>query len=97
MLRQCGELVFTVAPAGKVVGGRVGTAFAQSFGGAYGTRLRLVQLLACAVSRPQKTECRRSTPLSTTNDGDTKTLTADVDTGAAAPVVLAAAPGPAVS
>ncbi|GAA4053645.1 RHS repeat-associated core domain-containing protein [Actinomadura miaoliensis] len=95
-------LVFTVAPAGEAAAGRVGvrldySGFAQAFGGAYGTRLRLVQLPACAVTTPQKTECRRSAPLTTTNDGEAKTLTADVDTGAAAPVVLAAAPGPAGS
>jgi hypothetical protein len=42
-------LVFTIAPTGEAANGRVGvqldySAFAQAFGGAYGTRLRLVQL-----------------------------------------------------
>ncbi|MEW2354543.1 RHS repeat-associated core domain-containing protein [Spirillospora sp. NPDC029432] len=95
-------LVFTIAPAGEATGGRVGVRldysdFAQAYGGAYGHRLRLVQLPGCAITTPEKAECRKPTPLDTANDGEGKTLTSDVDAGAGAPVVLAASPGPAGS
>ncbi|WP_242909192.1 polymorphic toxin-type HINT domain-containing protein [Actinomadura terrae] len=102
-------LMFTLTPDAKATPGRVGvrvdySAFAQAFGGSYGTRLRLVQLPACALTTPNNPECRTSTPVITDNNGEARTLTADVETApagqqsaSASPVVLAAAAAPAGS
>ncbi|RKS68417.1 RHS repeat-associated protein [Actinomadura pelletieri DSM 43383] len=93
-------LMFTLAPAGQGASGRVGVrvdyaAFAQAFGGSYGTRLRLVQLPACVLSAPAKAECRAATPIPTVNNGETQTLTADVNTNAQnGPAMLAAVAAP---
>ncbi|TMR03451.1 sugar-binding protein [Actinomadura soli] len=92
-------LLFTLTPADAGAAGRVGVrvdyaAFAQAFGGAYGTRLRLAQLPACAVTTPSRPECRGVTPLTTTNNGETHTLTADVATAQTGPTVLAAVAAP---
>lgn len=53
-------------------------AFAHAIGGDWGARLRLVQLPECAVTTPERTECRRQTPLKSVNDAVTRTVTADV-------------------
>ena len=53
---------------------------AQAFGGSYGARLRLVQLPACAVSTPERPECRTQSPVPTRNNGEAKTLTTEVET-----------------
>ncbi|TDB73280.1 sugar-binding protein, partial [Actinomadura sp. KC216] len=95
-------LLFTLSPADADAAGRVGVrvdyaAFAQAFGGSYGTRLRLVQLRSCAVTTPMRPECQVSTPVSTTNNGEARTLTADVATGQTGPTVLAAVAAPAGS
>ncbi|MFH8558202.1 polymorphic toxin-type HINT domain-containing protein [Streptomyces celluloflavus] len=67
------------------------SAFAGAFGGAYASRLRLVELPACAVSDPSKASCRTAKPLPTTNDGEHHTLTAaSVPLRSNAPTVLAA-------
>ncbi|MFI0405534.1 RHS repeat-associated core domain-containing protein [Actinomadura sp. 3N508] len=97
-------LVFTLTPESEATSGRVGvrvdySTFAQAFGGSYGTRLRLVNLPACVLTTPAKPECRSFAPIVTTNDGETKTLAADVETvpstaGASAPTVLAAVAAP---
>ncbi|TDD84804.1 RHS repeat-associated core domain-containing protein [Actinomadura rubrisoli] len=97
-------LVFTLVPDAKATAGRVGvrvdySSFAQAFGGSYGTRLRLVQLPACALTTPAKPECRTSAPVTTANNGETKTLTADVETitpvsPTLTPMVLAAVAAP---
>ncbi|QXJ24408.1 sugar-binding protein [Actinomadura graeca] len=88
-------LVFTLTPDGKAAAERVGvrvdySAFAQAFGGSYGSRLRLVRLPVCALTTPAEPECQTSTPVATTNNGETRTLTADVAT----PTVLAAVAAP---
>ncbi len=65
--------------------------FAGAFGGAYASRLRLVELPACAVSDPSQASCRTAKPLPTTNDGEHHTLTAaSVPLRSNAPTVLAA-------
>ncbi|MEU8303533.1 RHS repeat-associated core domain-containing protein [Actinomadura sp. NPDC048955] len=96
-------LMFTLAPADQGASGRVGvrldySSFAQAFGGSYGTRLRLARLPACALTTPARPECRTSVPVPTANDGEKRTLAADVDTadasGQAAPTVLAAVAAP---
>ncbi|MEV4562246.1 RHS repeat-associated core domain-containing protein [Nonomuraea sp. NPDC049419] len=76
--------------------GRVGvridySSFAQSYGGAYGSRLRLVRLPGCVLTTPDAPGCRTPTPLPAANDGAARTLTAEVD--ASAGTVLMAAAG----
>ncbi|GAA4227274.1 RHS repeat-associated core domain-containing protein [Actinomadura meridiana] len=92
-------LLFTLTAPGR---GRVGVrvdyaAFAQAFGGSYGSRLRLVQLPGCAVIAPVKPECRASSPIPSTNSGESRTLAADVTTTSGTPTVLAAVAAPAGS
>ncbi|MFD9793851.1 RHS repeat-associated core domain-containing protein [Streptomyces sp. NPDC059070] len=65
------------------------TAFRGAYGADWGSRLRLVQLPACALSTPEKAECRTMTPLASRNDTKAGALTAEV---ALAPDT-AAAPG----
>ncbi|MBC6460895.1 sugar-binding protein [Actinomadura sp. HBU206391] len=93
-------VVLTMSRSDKVTtAGRVGvrldySGFAQAFGGSYGSRLRLVRLPGCALTAPQKAECRKGTPVATDNDAVAKTLTADVEAAPAAslePTVLATA------
>ncbi|MFI7502822.1 RHS repeat-associated core domain-containing protein [Streptomyces sp. NPDC049687] len=66
--------------------------FAGAYGGAYASRLHLVQLPACALTTPAKDVCRKSTPLATRNDTDARTLTASaVSLRSSGMTVLAAA------
>ncbi|MER7969458.1 polymorphic toxin-type HINT domain-containing protein [Streptomyces sp. NPDC096080] len=78
--------------AAGVVGATVDYAsFAQSFGGAYASRLTLVSLPPCALDSPTVPRCRTATPVPTFNDTEAKTLTASsVKVRAGAPTVLAA-------
>ncbi|MDL4813143.1 RHS repeat-associated core domain-containing protein [Actinomadura opuntiae] len=76
-------VAFTVARTDKTDAGQVGvqldySQFARAFGGAYGSRLRLFQMPACALSSPDKAQCRLVAPLETVNNADTRTLTAQV-------------------
>ncbi|GAA2665781.1 RHS repeat-associated core domain-containing protein [Streptomyces aculeolatus] len=65
--------------------------FAESFGGAYGSRLTLTELRACALTRPVRPECRTGEPVKTTNDTEQQTLNAaDVVVGGSTPTILAA-------
>ncbi|MFD4030823.1 polymorphic toxin-type HINT domain-containing protein [Streptomyces sp. NPDC058637] len=64
---------------------------AQAYGGAYGARLTLVRLPACALTTPETSGCRTRTPVETVNDTERGTLTApSVRVAAAGPTVLAA-------
>lgn len=64
--------------------------FANAFGGDYGSRLRLVQLPACALTTPQLAACRTHTPVpGAQNSTAAHTLSALMPTDSAA--VLAAA------
>ncbi|MFE3072348.1 RHS repeat-associated core domain-containing protein [Streptomyces sp. NPDC059247] len=47
-----------------------------AYGAGWSSRLRLVTLPACALTTPDKPECRTQTPLVTENDTETHTLTA---------------------
>ncbi|MFD9411015.1 polymorphic toxin-type HINT domain-containing protein [Streptomyces sp. NPDC059989] len=61
-------------------------AFRGAYGGDYAARLHLVELPACALTTPQRAECRTQNPLPTRNDTRSGTLTAQVNTpGAAVP------------
>ncbi|MFG2013768.1 RHS repeat-associated core domain-containing protein [Actinomadura geliboluensis] len=82
-------LAFTVARTDAAAPGRVKlrldySAFAQAFGGAYGPRLRLMQMPACALTTPDQPQCRTPKPVATDNDGVRKTLTAEVEAAPAA-------------
>ncbi|MFC8231533.1 RHS repeat-associated core domain-containing protein [Streptomyces sp. NPDC057284] len=69
------------------------SAFKDAYGGDWAGRLRLVQLPACALTTPAVASCRKQTPLASTNDAKTQTVSAEVAlsaTTAAQPMVLAA-------
>ncbi|MEZ0090137.1 polymorphic toxin-type HINT domain-containing protein [Streptacidiphilus sp. EB129] len=76
-----------VTPVGTGRGAvRVGvdySAFAQGYGGDYATRLRLVELPACALTTPQVAACRVQTRLASVNDTAAKSLSATVTLGQA--------------
>ncbi|XJJ56873.1 hypothetical protein OHU45_37660 [Streptomyces tubercidicus] len=102
--RQAGVdgLLFTLEPAGSPAAAarqqpgplRVSvdyTDFAGAYGGGYASRLRLVELPACAATTPDKASCRTPKPLATRNDTERHTLTAaSVALRANGPTVLAA-------
>ncbi|MFD4739216.1 RHS repeat-associated core domain-containing protein [Streptomyces virginiae] len=59
--------------------------FRGAYGGDYASRLRLVELPACALTTPERAECRTQKPLQTRNDTRAGKLSAQVTTlGAAA-------------
>lgn len=65
--------------------------FAGAYGGGYASRLRLVELPACAATTPDKSACRIAKPLATSNNTEKHTLTASsVPLRANGPTVLAA-------
>lgn len=91
--------VFTVTlPSGAdAVATRVGldySGFASAYGGNFGSRLKLVQLPQCALTTPQQAQCRRATPLRSSNDVAAQTVSAQLDwsksTSGSQSVVLAA-------
>ncbi|WP_426510218.1 polymorphic toxin-type HINT domain-containing protein [Dactylosporangium sp. McL0621] len=57
--------------------------FATAYGADWSTRLKLVELPACAQSTPERAECR-GTDVPSHNDSKTKTVSADVVLGATA-------------
>ncbi|MFJ9537082.1 RHS repeat-associated core domain-containing protein [Streptomyces sp. NPDC101225] len=54
------------------------SSFASAVGGAWSQRLGLVQLPACALTTPQKPECRKQRPLASDNDSAHQTVSAKV-------------------
>ncbi|MGC9496975.1 polymorphic toxin-type HINT domain-containing protein [Streptomyces sp. WG7] len=52
--------------------------FRNAYGGGWGSRLTFTAMPACALTTPQKAECRTRTPVATTNDPAKGTLTATV-------------------
>ncbi|MEU7012615.1 RHS repeat-associated core domain-containing protein [Streptomyces sp. NPDC046385] len=75
--------------------------FASAVGGGWSGRLRLVQLPACALTTPQKAECRTQTLLASRNDTTAQTVTARVpvaaaDEGPAPQLGVSASPGATV-
>jgi RHS repeat-associated protein len=65
--------------------------FGAAVGGDWASRLRLVQLPACALTTPHKPQCRTQTPLDgASNDVEAATVSAVVGLASAEPVVLAA-------
>ncbi|QCB94997.1 polymorphic toxin-type HINT domain-containing protein [Cellulomonas shaoxiangyii] len=58
------------------------SSFDQAYGGGWGSRLRLVQLPDCALTTPERAECREQTVLESTNDVRRSTLSATVPAAA---------------
>ncbi|WP_217185396.1 RHS repeat-associated core domain-containing protein [Streptomyces sp. AC495_CC817] len=54
------------------------SAFADAYGGGYGSRLRLAQYPECVLTTPEKKSCSTPTYLKSTNDAAKQTLTAKV-------------------
>ena len=79
-----GVLMTLTAANGAIASGgkvrvRLGYAgFAGEYGGAWASRLRLVELPRCALTTPGVAACRAQHPLATVNDGADQTLTATV-------------------
>ena len=77
-------LVLSVRRAdGTAAAGRVHVSvsyakFAQGYGGDYGSRLRLVELPACALTAPTVRACRIQIPLGSLNDARQDWVGADV-------------------
>ncbi|WP_433459403.1 RHS repeat-associated core domain-containing protein [Micromonospora sp. CA-248212] len=72
--------------------------FTEAYGGNYGSRLRLVQLPACALTTPSLAACRTPTRVPSTNDQAAKSVSAEVplttvggDSRSAAPAMVLAA------
>ncbi|MFD9051731.1 RHS repeat domain-containing protein [Streptomyces zaomyceticus] len=65
------------------------SSFGSAIGGAWATRLGLVSLPACALTTPQKAECRKTTLINSQNKADNQTVTANLAQVNAAPQVLA--------
>ncbi|WP_309235533.1 RHS repeat-associated core domain-containing protein [Streptomyces sp. TRM64462] len=94
-------VLFTAAPdpsAGAAATGAVEVALdyaaiKDTFGGDWGSRLRLVQLPACALTTPEKAECRTRTELRGDNDVENHTVEATVDLGGTAPAAKDGADG----
>ncbi|MEV0990410.1 polymorphic toxin-type HINT domain-containing protein [Streptomyces sp. NPDC049949] len=55
-------------------------AFRDAYGGDYAARLHLVELPACALTTPDRAECRTQKPLKTKNDTRTGRLSAQIST-----------------
>jgi hypothetical protein len=66
--------------------------FARNYGGAWASRLKLVEMPACALTTPGARGCRTMTPVTGSNDG-TRSVWADVQLGAAAQGVVPTAMG----
>ncbi|NEB02593.1 polymorphic toxin-type HINT domain-containing protein [Streptomyces sp. SID13726] len=90
--------VFTLSPRedtaqrpSKLRAGLDYSSFAGLYGGGYASRLTLVSLPECALTTPQKKQCRTATPVKTVNDTERQTLTANsVPLSASSATVLAA-------
>jgi RHS repeat-associated protein len=67
---------------------------AGNYGGGWASRLRLVEMPACALTTPGAPGCATQRPLATVNDPAAQSLTATVPLAAASSVVLAATAGP---
>jgi RHS repeat-associated protein len=85
------------SPSGRVHVSLDYSAFIDGYGGDFGSRLKLVELPACALTTPQVAACRKQTPVSSVNDPADARVGADVTVPATVPSVtpaIAAAPDP---
>ncbi|PBC71062.1 RHS repeat-associated protein [Streptomyces sp. TLI_235] len=60
------------------------SSFADAYGGDWAARLRLVRLPGCALTTPERAECRVQQPLASVNDPKAGTVSAKVDPAPAA-------------
>ncbi|MFJ3795421.1 RHS repeat domain-containing protein [Streptomyces sp. NPDC090088] len=79
--------------SGRVKVGLDYGAFTQAVGGNYASRLRLVELPACALTTPQLAKCREQTPLTSLNDPKNTAVSAEVTFDATSSVKGAAFTG----
>jgi RHS repeat-associated protein len=91
-----GVVLSLAQPGGSAAAGQVHVSvsyagFAQAYGGDYGSRLRLVELPACALTAPAVEACRTQKPAGSANDARRDWVGADVTLPAAA---VSAASGP---
>ncbi|MET9294402.1 polymorphic toxin-type HINT domain-containing protein [Streptomyces sp. NPDC003077] len=63
------------------------SSFAHAYSGNWSSRLRMVQLPACALTTPDKAACRTTTPVPSSNNTSRKTVTAQVSTPKTAPTM----------
>lgn len=68
---------------------------AANYGGGWASRLRLVQLPACALTTPGQSACRTPHPLASNNDAAAQTVSTTVPMSPQGPTVLAATASPA--
>ncbi|THA33092.1 hypothetical protein E6W17_32055 [Streptomyces sp. A1547] len=71
------------------------SSFGAMYGGDYGSRLHLVKLPTCALTTPERPECRKKEPITSENNTTSKTLTTDLQAASlsAGPMLLAAEAG----
>ena len=93
-------VLFTVSTTGRTSSGSAlqvtldYSGFAYAYGGDYASRLRLVELPACALTTPWQPACRAPAPVASVNNVRTSQLGADVappavlNNGAEAPAVV---------
>ncbi|WP_282697158.1 RHS repeat-associated core domain-containing protein [Streptomyces sp. CC208A] len=77
----------TAASAGPVEVEVDYSAIRGAYAGGWPSRLRLVTLPACALTTPDKPECRKQTPLATENNANDHTLTATLAASASSRTV----------
>ncbi|ACU38695.1 RHS repeat-associated core domain-containing protein [Actinosynnema mirum] len=88
-------VVFSVADRGNAAGKPLDVtfdyrSFADAFGGGFGSRLKLSALPACALSTPDKAECRVETPVeNAANNTEARSLSGTVSLDAEQPAVFA--------
>jgi RHS repeat-associated protein len=75
-------LVFTVTGTGseKATTTVDYSSFADAYSGNWSSRLRLVRLPECALTTPERSGCRRTTPVASENDAERESVTAHVTT-----------------
>ncbi|WP_335979720.1 polymorphic toxin-type HINT domain-containing protein [Streptomyces sp. CA2R106] len=71
--------------------------FANAYGGDYGSRLRLVEMPACALTTPAKAECRTQKPVTADNDVSQQSLTLSVPAASKTTTMVLAADAAATS
>jgi RHS repeat-associated protein len=67
--------------------------FSHAIGGGWGSRLRLVTLPSCVLTTPEVDACRTPTPVDSSNNAVTRTVTADLEVAAAGAAVFALSAG----
>ena len=98
--RVNGVLFAVSAPGGGPGVVRVGLdyrAFAQAYGGNYGSRLVLSELPACALTTPARPACERAVPLRSVNDWATRQVSAPISVTSPNTAFTRSVPGAAVA